>query len=149
MQGTSFHSPFSCQIITTQSSPAEKKLSGWLGLQFSYCCQERTVLHLRLGPGLSYSLLHPHPTSLQQSLWVASTALHQLFLLPGTQPAFLKAVKTMGPTKFGIASTQCPSQAFNMQAMKPFPLPPKSCGAPGSPGSARQTSGSRSPQLCH
>lgn len=55
----------------------------------------------------------------------------------------------MGPTKFGIASTQCPSQAFNMQAMKPFPLPPKSCGAPGSPGSARQTSGSRSPQLCH
>lgn len=36
--GTSFHSPFSCQIITTRILPVAKKLSGWLGRQFSNCC---------------------------------------------------------------------------------------------------------------
>lgn len=53
MQGTSFHSPCSCQIITTQSSPAEKKLSGWLGRQFSNCWGERKALHLGPSPPFS------------------------------------------------------------------------------------------------
>lgn len=56
----------------------------------------------------------------------------------------------MSPTKFRVASTQCPTHVSHGGP----PTAPKSwclfvLWAPGSPGSARRTSGSRSPQLCH
>lgn len=41
LQGTSFHLPSSREIITTQSSPPAKKLSGWFSRQFSYTCYSR------------------------------------------------------------------------------------------------------------
>lgn len=129
MQGTSFHSPFSCQIITTQSSPAEKKLSGWFGRQFSYCCQERTVLHLRLGPGLSYSLLHPHPTSLQQSLWVSSTALTPVISVAWNPTSFSKGwEKPWALQSLGLPPLNAQAKHSICKPWGPFHRPPKAVG---------------------
>lgn len=104
---------------------------------------------LLLPPSPSPHLSHTSP---QQSPWVASTAptsVISVVMLPGTRPAFLEAWKNQS---LGLPPLNAQPKHSTCEPWGPSQ--PKSwcllvLWAPGSPGSARQTSGSRSPQLCH